>query len=280
MPGAVHLGRGAPDPSNVTSRCNFFRCCIVDRGEVDVVDETGLTHLLHRRLKAQADMFAALTSHPTLIGTGREDALAELLRQFMPRRFEILQGTVAVVDEDDHPMRSTHQLDLIAVDTTDFPTLLRSGNIAVVAAQSVRAVMEVKSSLRRGASFVSALVQVARARQLVDSDGLVFTGLFSFGAPTGSGTLRDWLTDVVALRDLLVTQHGDPHIVEIRDALLTTADGDMKVADEEELLAVLANRNLPDVIAADQRAVARKDARRARLISTRSFEEGMRCRRS
>lgn len=159
-------------------------------------------------------------------------------------------------------MRSTHQLDLIAVDTTDFPTLLRSGNIAVVAAQSVRAVMEVKSSLRRGASFVSALVQVARARQLVDSDGLVFTGLFSFGAPTGSGTLRDWLTDVVALRDLLVTQHGDPHIVEIRDALLTTADGDMKIADEEELLAVLANRNLPDVIAADQGAVARKDARR------------------
>lgn len=102
MPGAVHLGRGAPDPSNVTSRCNFFRCCIVDRGKVDVVDETGLTHLLRRRLKAQADMFAALTSHPTLIGTGREDALAELLRQFMPRRFEILQGTVAVVDEDDH----------------------------------------------------------------------------------------------------------------------------------------------------------------------------------
>jgi hypothetical protein len=137
--------------------------------------------------------------------------------------------------------------------------LLRSGSVAVVTAQSVRVVIEVKSNLRRGASFVSALVQTGRARQLMVSDGLVFTGLFSFGAPTGTGTLRDWLADVVALRHLLATKQGAPHIVELRDSLLATADGDVKVADEEELLAVLSNRNLPNVIAADQGAVARRN---------------------
>jgi hypothetical protein len=213
---------------------------------------------LRRRLKAQADLFAALTSHPTLIGAGREDALAELLRQFMPRRFEILQGTVAIVDAEQRPTRSTHQLDMIVADTMDFPTLLRSGNIAVVLAQSVRAVMEVKSNLKRGADFVSALVQIARARQLLKPTDPVFTGLFSFGAPTNLETLRDWLGDVVALRHLLATKQGDPGIAKIRDAVLSTGEDDLKVADENELLAILANSNLPNVIASHQGAVARK----------------------
>lgn len=38
--------------------------------------ETSLPQLLHKRLRAQADLFYALTAHPTLIGSGREDALA------------------------------------------------------------------------------------------------------------------------------------------------------------------------------------------------------------
>lgn len=152
-----------------------------------------------------------------------------------------------------HPPRA-----LIVADTMDFPTLLRSGNVAVVLAQSVRAVLEVKSNLKRGASFVSALVQIARARQLLEPTDPMFTGLFSFGAPTNPETLRDWFGDVVALRYLLATKQGDPGIAKIRDAVLNAADDDVKVADEDELLAVLANRNLPDIIAADQGAVARK----------------------
>lgn len=223
-----------------------------------MTQDSGLPQLLRRRLKAQADLFAALTSHPTLIGTGREDALAELVRQFMPRRFEVLEGTVAIVDTHQRPTRSTHQLDMIVADTMDFPTLLRAGNVAVVLAQSVRAVIEVKSNLKRGVSFVSALVQIARARQLLTPTDPVFTGLFSFGTPTNPETLRDWLGDVVALRHLLATKQGDPSIGKIRDAVLNAEDDDVKVADEDELLAVLANVNLPDVIAADQGAVARK----------------------
>jgi hypothetical protein len=221
------------------------------------------SQLLRRRLRAQADLFAALTSHPTLIGTGREDALADLLRQFMPRRFEILQGTVALVDADRRPTRSTNQLDMIVTDTVDFPTLIRSGNVAVVLAQSVRAVMEIKSNLSRGASFVSALVQIARAREQLRPTDPAFTGLFSFGAPTQPETLRDWLSDVVALRRLLATNQGDPTVIKLRDALLTANAGNSTVADEGDLLNVLSNRNLPDVIAGDQGAVARKSGRDA-----------------
>jgi hypothetical protein len=220
------------------------------------MNDAGLPQLLRQRLKAQADLFAALTSHPILVGAGREGALADLFRQFMPRRFEILEGAVAIVDANQRPTRSLHQLDMIVADTMDFPTLLRSGNVAVVLSQSVRAIMEVKSGLKRGAQFIAALIQIARARQLLKPTDPVFTGLFSFGAPTNAETLRDWLSDVVALRDLLATRQGAPGIMKIRDALLGNEDID--IADEERLLEVLHNENLPDVVAADQGAVARK----------------------
>jgi hypothetical protein len=207
-------------------------------------------------LAAQADLFASLTAHPALVGTGRENALADLLRQFMPRRFEILGGTVAVVDDDQRPIRSMHQLDMIIADTMDFPTLLRAGNAAVVVSQSVRGIIEVKSNLTRGAAFISALVQIARARQLLRSDDPIFAGLFSFGAPTQPETLRDWLSDVVALRELLATGRGDASVTRIRDALL---EGEATGLDREDsLLEILHNNNLPNIIAADHGAVARK----------------------
>lgn len=110
-----------------------------------------------------------------------------------------------------------------------------------------------------GASFISALVQIARARELLKPTDPVFTGMFSFGAPTNPDTLRDWIDDLVALRFLLATKQGDPRIEKLRDALLKKDDDHgIEIADEDDLLAVLANSNLPDVIAADQGAIARK----------------------
>src|SRR5262245_56419154 len=129
LAGRIHRARGA---------CNNSQ----------VAKDSDLSQLLRRRLKAQADLFAALTAHPTLIGAGREEALSELFRQFMPRRFEVLEGTVAILDDQRRPIRSTQQLDIIVADTNDYPTLLRAGNVAVVPAPSVRAVVEVKSNLK------------------------------------------------------------------------------------------------------------------------------------
>ncbi|TMQ22284.1 MAG: hypothetical protein E6J91_01500 [Deltaproteobacteria bacterium] len=200
---------------------------------------TELPRLLRQRLRAQADLFAALTAHPVLVGAGREHALSELLRQFLPRRFEILQGAVAIADEDQRPMRTTHQLDLIIVDTMDFPTLLRAGNTAVVLSQSVRAIVEVKSNLKRSTEFISALVQIAQARQRLGSTVPVLTALFSFGAPTRSETLRG---------------------IKTRDALLH--DEVIGLENRESLLEVLDNSNLPNIVAADQGAVACKGTRR------------------
>jgi hypothetical protein len=223
-----------------------------------MANEAELSQLLWRRMRAQADLFAALTAHPTLVGEGRQEAFAEVLRQLMPRRLEVLSGTIALLDGDQQAMRSTQQIDIIVADTMDFPTLVRSGNVAVVLPQSVHAVIEVKSNLQRGPSFVAAIAHIARTRQLFDLSGPAFTGVFSFGAPANPETLRDWLGDVVALRQLLLTGQAEQSIVRLRDAMLESPDSSMRIADETELLAVLASDNLPDVIAADRGAIARK----------------------
>jgi hypothetical protein len=252
-PTVIAIRRCSPRPMTVDE---VQLCFVAVMNAEPGATTTALSDLLRQRLQAQAGLFAALTSHPTLIGSGREGALGELLRQFIPRRFEVLSGTVAIVDSAGQPVRSTHQLDLIIADTMDFPTLLRSGDLAVVLAPSVRAAMEVKSGLKRGVGFLQALVQIARARQFLNGTDPVFTGLFSFGFPEKPETLRDWLQDVLALRTLLNTQVGEDKVIKLRDKLLKGDDAVAK--DEAELQQVLGNDNLPDVIAADRGAVARK----------------------
>lgn len=126
--------------------------------------------LLYRRMLAQANLVAALSDHPTLVGSSRERALAELLRELIPRRYEVLSGTVLLESGRRH-VRSP-QIDLMIVDTFDYPAVLRAGDIAVVPPEAIRAVIEVKSDLenvkredgmvKEGETFLRAVEQVGR----------------------------------------------------------------------------------------------------------------------
>ncbi|HEX2691643.1 MAG TPA: DUF6602 domain-containing protein [Kofleriaceae bacterium] len=218
-------------------------------------DDDSLAGLLRKRMLAQADMFAAITSHPTLIGSGREDALAELLRQLLPRRLELLSGTIAIFNAEGVPEKSTHQIDLIVADTLDYPTLLRVGGTAVVLPPAVRALIEVKSDLAKGADFVHAVAQICRIKQMLGLGEPVFTTLFSFAAPSLASTLRGWLEELMMLRRSLSGENV-PEVNNLREEVL----GDERKAPHAaaELLAVLSADNLPDMVVADRGAVARK----------------------
>ncbi len=184
--------------------------------------ETSLQALLSARFRAQAQMVAALTDHPVLVGTGRESAIGALLSELLPRRFEVLTGVVAQLDESGMPRRTNAQADLMVVDTLDFPVLLRVGNAAIVVPDSVRAVVEVKSALARppgavadepgeaGAptggegsaqTFLDALVQIGKLRLAIpDAGQSVQTILLSYGAPVYPKRLREWLALCLAAR--------------------------------------------------------------------------------
>ncbi len=181
--------------------------------------ENSLQALLAARFRAQAQMVAALTDHPVLVGTGRESAVGALLQELLPRRFEVLTGIIAQLDEAGRPRRATDQADIIIADTLDFPVLLRTGSTAVVVPDSVRAIIEVKSSLARppvavvsasasgpeeGESaatptgttetFLDALLQVGRLRLAMRDRGRsVHTMLLSYAAPVFPRRLREWL---------------------------------------------------------------------------------------
>lgn len=67
--------------------------------------EDSLQTLRATRFRAQAQMMAALTDHPVLVGTGRENAVGALLHELLPRRFEVLTGIIAQLDDAGEPVR-------------------------------------------------------------------------------------------------------------------------------------------------------------------------------
>lgn len=208
-----------------------------------------LAKLQRARLRAQADMFSAVASHGTIIGTAREIALVEFLRGLIPRRFEILSGAIASTLNGDLA-KATSQLDVLVVDTLDYPTLLRAGDLAVVLPASVRGIVESKSDLAKGDKFEDAMQQIGQARMLTDA--AAFTALFCFGAPTKSSTLREWLQDLVLRRAELYRWAIEPstkpksHDNWTKDDLLARA-GSFSAA------------NLPNVVVADDGAIAIRD---------------------
>jgi hypothetical protein len=112
-----------------------------------MADERSFMQVLRDQVVAQANLLEALTAHPTLVGAGRERAVIDMLRGQIPRRYEVLSGTVLGQDDEGSWQKENRQLDVMVVDTFDYPTLLRNGDIAVVLPQAVRVVIEVKSDL-------------------------------------------------------------------------------------------------------------------------------------
>jgi hypothetical protein len=153
------------------------------------------------------------------------------------------------------PEKSTHQIDLIVADTLDYPTLLRVGGTAVVLPPAVRALIEVKSDLAKGADFVHAVAQICRIKQMLGLGEPVFTTLFSFTAPSRASTLRGWLEELMMLRRSLSGENV-PEVNDLREEVL--GDEQKVPHAAAELLAVLSADNLPDMVVADRGAVARK----------------------
>lgn len=161
-----------------------------------------LSSLLRTRMVAHANLLRSVTSHTTLVGAGREEAIAILLRELIPRRFEVLSGTIARLDEGGQPMRSRNQLDAVVVDTIDYPVLLRVGASAVVLPQAVRAAVEVKSVVTDATKLREAIAQLSAARVVPEMLGVPLA-LFAYEATDSPQTLRDWLE---AARDHADTQ--------------------------------------------------------------------------
>jgi hypothetical protein len=165
------------------------------------VSET-FAELLVQRLKAQASLLRSLTGRPTLVGTGRESAFRQLLHELAPRHYEVLEGTIA----GDAGTRTRRQVDCMIVDTLHFPALFRSGSLAVVLRQSVRATIELKGAIvaidkSRSEAFRDLLVQVGRTKEQLRLGEDVITAMFLFADDITAPELRSWLGEAIEARN-------------------------------------------------------------------------------
>lgn len=79
-----------------------------------------------------------LIRHTGTVGSYREELLRNLLRQLVPKRYEVNTGFIS---------GCPRQLDVIIWDSAEFPPLFRDGAVVVVPRAAVRAVIEVKTTL-------------------------------------------------------------------------------------------------------------------------------------
>ncbi|HEX8433128.1 MAG TPA: DUF6602 domain-containing protein [Longimicrobium sp.] len=112
-------------------------------------------------------------------GEWKESVLRALLRRHLPRTIGVGRGFIV------GPRQPSSQIDVLLYDTS-FPVLHQDGDLVFVTADAVRAIIEVKATLRRN-NVPEALRKLAEnASLLPDGAKRVFLGLFGFEEDLGA----------------------------------------------------------------------------------------------
>lgn len=136
-------------------------------------------------LDALSQRVRHLISYTGTVGTYRENLLQTLLRKNLPERYHVATGFI------EHCSR---QLDILIYDRLGYAPLFREGDLVVVPQESVRAVLEVKTTLSKVAlqDSLQLLDQVAVYDDLKPP---FFRGIFGFESPISAQDIYDTLTD-------------------------------------------------------------------------------------
>jgi hypothetical protein len=203
-------------------------------------------------LRAKAELLASVTAHRTLTGTGRELALIQYFEGLVPRRFEVLTGTVLAPPTQG---KFEAQVDLMFVNTHDYPVLVREGSLAVVVPQSVHTAIEVKTRLDTE-SVEDALLQMRRVHRCLawEADRNARSILFCYGNPAKSETLSKYLNDAWIS---VLSKESDWRASDLPDVIITSGakNGCLAVRDAAsvdkvafELEEISANTAMSELI--------------------------------
>jgi hypothetical protein len=126
-------------------------------------DLTGYAALLGESFSTRVNLLERVIrgSHHPSLGRYKERLLAELLREYIPRTFEVGTGFVLFPHEDVSPpggalhhdplnqsaFAISRQCDLLIFDASSVPPVFRDGDFVVIRPDAVRAVIEVKGAL-------------------------------------------------------------------------------------------------------------------------------------
>lgn len=132
-------------------------------------------------LESLSNRVRLIISHGPTVGAYREQLLIGILRKHLPERYHIASGFIY-----DCP----RQFDVLIYDRLEYAPLFREGDLVVVPANSVRAVIEVKTTLDKDQLKNSLTILEAAGRH---DDGYppIFKGVFAFESSLKEGSLCD-----------------------------------------------------------------------------------------
>lgn len=99
-----------------------------------------------KELLAVKDRLRNLVNHWGEDGRYKEAILRSVIKRFLPEKFSIVTGFVIKQTHTRGEHIPSNQIDIIIYDTS-YPTLFKEGDFGVVTADSVRAIIEVKTNL-------------------------------------------------------------------------------------------------------------------------------------
>lgn len=142
-----------------------------------------------RQRKFSATIASELTSlservrfiidHGPSVGTYRENLLKNTLRKHLPERYHVATGFIFGL---------RRQIDVLIYDRVDYAPIFREEDLVIVPPESVRAVIEVKTTLT-SESLESSLELLHSASEFDNNSPPFFRGIFAFESPLKSDSL-------------------------------------------------------------------------------------------
>ncbi len=136
-------------------------------------------------LDALSSRIRLIISHSGTVGTYRENLLQNVLRKHLPERYHVATGFI---------YGCPIQLDILIYDRLEYAPLFREGDLVVVPANAVRAVIEVKTTLtsdevRKSLRLLSAVSKY--------DDGFppMFKGIFAFESELSEKSLVGFIEE-------------------------------------------------------------------------------------
>lgn len=87
-------------------------------------------------------------AHWLSVGHYKEELLRSMLRQLLPKKYEVSTGFILTLDEEGHEIKSKQQ-DIIIWNSYEYAAIFRDDDFVIVPPEACRAVIEVKSTLTK-----------------------------------------------------------------------------------------------------------------------------------
>lgn len=111
-----------------------------------------------------------IINHAPSLGTYRENLLQSTLRRYLPERYHVATGFIFGLNK---------QIDILIYDRIDYAPIFREGDLVIVPQESVRAIIEVKTTLTSH-SLKSALKLLNQVSEFDDTQPPFFKGIYAF----------------------------------------------------------------------------------------------------